>query len=656
MTEKQLYRGIALAKAGKKSEARNVLGQVVRKNPQSVRGWLWLAGVVETKDQQRYCLEKVLQLNPEDEICRQVLARIRSENVPETADETVNKTKPVPAPTGTPVEKPEKQEPERVKPEVAIDSRYFVGHHCTPGVTPENMGALRRVFAGVFGPLEYEPYYTDEKTTLLLNVCQKIFLTRFAIFALSPENLAGYLELGIALGLNRPLIAIAKEKAALPAVLEGHHAIVYANYSDLEAKLSRLVDQGFPPPAGPVPDTCYFCGRICESMSTPPDENAYLVLNYSKLLWRDLMGSLAPHLAEYHLYPVYLTDRASGPRLCDMRRKVLSSQFALCHLGTLSNESSFLALGMAIGSRVPWILLAEKGHDSGPADLPLDLQGVDRIEYTTLADLPEPLTDRLGTFLGRIMADSVVKDDKTALLSLPFWVQLEDWIDRAAQPAQATEAIRGRIRVIQYRGPMRLSEHVVPERGLLFGRDPDCDVVLANQSVSSHHFRILKGRTGKCFVKDLHSKNGTFFNGTRLSPGERVELRPNDTIRIPGTRFLIWDDRPLPREEPSQTFGGTGLLPPIARIELPDVSPPAYLSTWDHSVVLTVLLPDGHHRATFEVQAYYPMGRILAQTVNLLDLPRGRYHFKIENKLIDDDETPLSIRVQREDILIIVPE
>jgi hypothetical protein len=625
MIEQQLREGIALAKAGKNLEARSVLGQVVKNDPRSVLGWLWLSGVVETKEQQRYCLEKVLQFDPRNEAARRVLAQVRANTVREVF------------------------QPRKIaQPQVAAGPQYS-----------EDREDFKSVITAVFGSLGYEPYYTGrsadeglEGQPLLLDICQQIFSASFGVFDLSAEDPSGYLEMGIALGLNRPIVATVKERTPLPAVLEGHHVITYADYSDLEAKLARLCDQDFPPTAQPVPDYCCFCGRVCESMSIPPDENAYLVLSQSKLLWRNLMESLAPHLAEYHLYPVYLSDRVSGPGLCDMRRKVLAAQFVLCHLGALSDESSFLSLGMAVGSRVPWVLLSGKDHDPVPSDL----QGVDRIEYATLADLEGPLTEALGVFLGRITAGSVVKNDKTALLSLPFWVQLGDWIDRVAQPARASEVIQGRIRVVRYRGQMRLSEHVVPEEGLLFGRDPECDVVVENQGVSSRHFRILKGRTGKTFVEDLHSKNGTFLNGTRLPPGKRVEVKPNDAIRIPGARFLIWNGRPLPQEEAPQTFGDTSLLPPILKIEIPDVAPPTYLSTWNHSLVLTIVLPDGHHRAMFEVQGYYPVGRILSELVGLLDLPERKYHFMIENKLIDDDETPLSIGIQRGDLLIMTPE
>ena len=621
MLENQLRRGIALAVAGKNVEARNVLSQVVRDDPGSASGWFWLASVVETQEQQRYCLEKTLQLDPQNQDAKQALAQLE----PETGDET------------------EFPQPRRAaRPQHSKDVESF-----------------RKVIASVF-PLESEFYYAGKSADkglagqpLLLDICQEILSTSFGIFDLSSASPNAYIEMGIALGLNQPMIATAREQTALPPVLKWRDVITYADHSDLEIKLSNLRDQGFPPATRSTgPDYCHFCHRVCDNMSTPPNENSYLVLNRSKLLWRGLMQSLTPRLAEYHLYPVYLTDRSSGPRLCDVRGKVLASQFVLCHLGELSDENSFLALGIAIGSRVPWILLSKKNHDSVPSNL----QGVDRIEYATLADLESRLTETLRTFLDRIMPGLAVKSDKTSMLSLPFWMQLDDWIEHVSQSTQAREAIQGRVQVVQYKGQKHISKRIVPEKGLLFGRDPDCDVVIENQSVSSHHLHILKGRTGKYFVEDLCSKNGTFLNGTRLSPNRKIEINPNDTIRIPGARFLIWDNRPLPPEQTDQVAHDTDQLPPISRIEIPDVAPPAYLSTWDHPLTITALLPDGHRHSAFEVQAYYPMGRIISELVNLLDLPKQKYCFRLKNKLIGDDETPLSVGIKRGDVLIITPK
>jgi hypothetical protein len=619
MTDAKLQAGIVLAKAGKKSDAREILSQVVKSDPRSVLGWLWLAGVVETEEQQRYCLERVLQLNPQNQVVRRVLTQLKL-----------------------------------APPQVAAGSQYFIGHHLASGSDQSVRGAIANVFDSQgFAPccVDEATDETSEEQSPLFRTCQKIFLSSFGIVDLSSGDPNSYIELGIALGLNRPFIAIAQEGTALLAGLEGQHVITYNTPEDLRAKLLSLRDKGFPPAARPVPDYCHFCGQVCESMATPPDENAYLVLNESKMLWRSLMRSLTPHLAKYNLHPVYLSDRASGSLLCNARSKVLASQFALCHLGALSGNSGFLILGMAIGSRVPWVLLSMKDQDP----VPLLLEGFDGIEYSSLADLEGRLTETLATFLSKVMPASVPRPDRTTVLSLPFWVQLDDWISRVKHATQAPEAIQGRIRVIQYEGKKHLLELIVSNKGLLFGRDPDCDVVVEAPSVSAHHFRILQGRGGKCYIQDMYSKNGTFLNGTRLPLDQRTEIRPNDTIRIPGARFLVWDDRPLPTEA-APILTDTDELPPILRIDIPDVPPPAYLSTWDHSLVLTVLPPGSKNHSQFEVQAYYPMGRILLELVNLLGLPKREYSFMVENELINDNETPLSIGVKRGDVLVMVPK
>jgi len=608
MTKDKLCRGIALAQAGKNVKAKKILGQVVKDDPQSASGWFWLAGVVATREQQRYCLEKAMRLDPQNKATRQALAQVKLETGPQTA---------------------------------AGDQHSFAG-----------------IVANVLSPPGHEFYYAGKSAdkdidgqSPLLDICQEIFSTSFSIFDLSLGNANTYLEMGITLGLNRPIVITARQGTSLPWVLREHNIITYADHSDLEAQLARLCGQDFPPAAQPAPDYCYFCGRACASLATPPDENSYLVLNRSKLLWRNLMQSLTPHLASYHLYPSYLTDKGSGPTLCEVRRKVLASQFVLCHLGALSDESSYLSLGMAIGSRVPWVLLSKKDEIAAPSIL----RGVDKIEYAALTELQVPLTDTLGTFLGRIRASSTVKTGGTARLSLPFWMQLDDWINRAAHPEKPREGdIQGTIQAARYKGHKHLSKHTIPARGLLFGRSAVCDVVVEHLSVSSRHFRILKGRTEKYFVEDLHSKNGTFLNGVRLPPGQRVAITVGDTIRIPGAQFLIWDDRPLPDARDAHDVGTTGTLTPILRIEIPEIPPPTYLNTWDHPLVLTVLLPDGHHHSMFEVQTYYPMGVILSELASLLDLPDREYCLKIKDKLVNDDETPLSIGIKRGDVLMLV--
>jgi tetratricopeptide (TPR) repeat protein len=68
-----LQRGIALARSGKRAEARAVLLEVVDADERDEQAWLWLSGVVDDPDDVRVCLENVLAVNPEHTQARQGL-------------------------------------------------------------------------------------------------------------------------------------------------------------------------------------------------------------------------------------------------------------------------------------------------------------------------------------------------------------------------------------------------------------------------------------------------------------------------------------------------------------------------------------------------------------------------------------------------------
>ena len=66
-TTELLQRGIALAKAGRREEARDILLQVVEQDDRNESAWLWISGVVDTDDDKAVALENVLTLNPNNE-------------------------------------------------------------------------------------------------------------------------------------------------------------------------------------------------------------------------------------------------------------------------------------------------------------------------------------------------------------------------------------------------------------------------------------------------------------------------------------------------------------------------------------------------------------------------------------------------------------
>jgi len=72
-TTELLQKGIALAKAGRREEARDILLQVVEQDERNESAWLWISGVVDTDDDKAIALENVLTLNPNNEWARRGL-------------------------------------------------------------------------------------------------------------------------------------------------------------------------------------------------------------------------------------------------------------------------------------------------------------------------------------------------------------------------------------------------------------------------------------------------------------------------------------------------------------------------------------------------------------------------------------------------------
>ncbi|MBW4438777.1 MAG: tetratricopeptide repeat protein [Pleurocapsa minor GSE-CHR-MK-17-07R] len=68
--------GITAAKAGRKDEARQLLQQSIRIEPNNEAAWLWLASVARDKQERIFCLQKILEINPMNKQAREGLEQI----------------------------------------------------------------------------------------------------------------------------------------------------------------------------------------------------------------------------------------------------------------------------------------------------------------------------------------------------------------------------------------------------------------------------------------------------------------------------------------------------------------------------------------------------------------------------------------------------
>jgi tetratricopeptide (TPR) repeat protein len=65
--------GIQAAKAGEKDNARDLLQQSIRIDPYNEAAWLWLASVARDNRERLFCLQKLLEINPQNETARKAL-------------------------------------------------------------------------------------------------------------------------------------------------------------------------------------------------------------------------------------------------------------------------------------------------------------------------------------------------------------------------------------------------------------------------------------------------------------------------------------------------------------------------------------------------------------------------------------------------------
>lgn len=93
-------------------------------------------------------------------------------------------------------------------------------------------------------------------------------------------------------------------------------------------------------------------------------------------------------------------------------------------------------------------------------------------------------------------------------------------------PAPATAAPR-RARLVTGGG----DEHVLASETLI-GRAVTSDIVLDDPGVSTKHARVVAPDAATYYVEDLDSAGGTWLNGERLAPRQRVRLAEGDTLRL----------------------------------------------------------------------------------------------------------------------------
>lgn len=90
--DNNLQEAIALIKSGKKKEGGQMLAEIVKKDPRNINAWLWLSSCVNSDPQKIFCLNKVLEIDPNHNVARSALSKLQQPEQP-TEQEIFGKSK-----------------------------------------------------------------------------------------------------------------------------------------------------------------------------------------------------------------------------------------------------------------------------------------------------------------------------------------------------------------------------------------------------------------------------------------------------------------------------------------------------------------------------------------------------------------------------------
>jgi serine phosphatase RsbU (regulator of sigma subunit)/pSer/pThr/pTyr-binding forkhead associated (FHA) protein len=161
-------------------------------------------------------------------------------------------------------------------------------------------------------------------------------------------------------------------------------------------------------------------------------------------------------------------------------------------------------------------------------------------------------------------------------------------------------------------------------RETIIGRDPTCDVVFRERTISRRHARIVQ-REGRFFIEDLQSINGVEVNGRRIAGRAPLGHQDQITLHDVVLQFLAPDAPREPVEEDSSsdeesTHEGLSAIdePDAAEFEIDDQS--TIVTQLDARSLFAQGLRDN---AVEKLEAILDITQSLGSSLNLSDvLPR----------------------------------
>ena len=240
-------------------------------------------------------------------------------------------------------------------------NEYFLGHR----LTSAPMEDLRRWVTEALGELGLRAHAVDQtvESDFLLNTVKvMIKRSRFSVFDLTEARANLFIEIGIAMGYNRPVLLLFRSETTLLDILSSFLSTSYSSGADLKRQLlSPAMKQWIEGAAvwQPHDQRCWSTGRACAQTVTPQPKNYLLCDGGGKqaTFFREaVVAALEPRG-----YVAVFSETAvdSDFLVCQRCRLVRATAFGVHRVSSDTSDEDYVVLGLAIGLGVPFVLVAE---------------------------------------------------------------------------------------------------------------------------------------------------------------------------------------------------------------------------------------------------------------------------------------------------------
>jgi hypothetical protein len=300
------------------------------------------------------------------------------------------------------------------------DSRQQSQQQCFVAHEFDNVD-IRIRLAKALKKINLEPYFADSEVTsnlLLGKICGKVLSTRAFVADMSSQNPNVYFELGLAIGFNKPILAIIKEGKTVPAILHNFVNFRFTHFSGLEQDLDRQMPIWFTDATvseALYTSRCHFLNRFCEDRNRLSPGRVYYLLDETNgstnqsggdapTVNPDLNEAMLVALQRFNYELLLLNDvpNIDDFRFCDFCRAARNASFGVVNLSAHSAVSVYLFAGLLLGLGIDFFLLVQTPDENGnETAIPSLMRGFDYVPYKHYAELADQLPMKLEEFLNK---------------------------------------------------------------------------------------------------------------------------------------------------------------------------------------------------------------------------------------------------------------